>query len=363
MKQLIIALFALLSINVSAQTLYNRVEETIAKPLEKYGIKVGRSENNYYHNRKNLSFVIPLWKTLDATTNSSVGDSTKNIAFKRLAEKNVKAYELLLQGLQQLRTSAFESYWWEKNDCDSLMISMSWNPEKGNNSYTTIFPKMPINYGADFIQVGKTHHDTSNNQYVPRCLVMFDFTYSTDSTITGTKPFNIQAYKKAVESAFKKKGIISSTFDYQYSKKYMQEHPDLYIANMDKKTPDHYVAHGDVHFIPKDMENQFIEEFKALTHAYLDSHHEEAYSFNDFSSTTELSFVLQKHIIYKADNHEAERYAKLGADSNNPFFTVWVNRLTDGRFAVIMSESYGDFRIPKEYWKYKIINDDKKVEY
>ena len=49
MKQLIIALFALLSINASAQTLSDRVEETIVKPLEKYGIHFTRSETSFYH--------------------------------------------------------------------------------------------------------------------------------------------------------------------------------------------------------------------------------------------------------------------------------------------------------------------------
>ena len=358
MKQLIIALFALLSINVSAQTLYDRVEETIAKPLEKYGIKVGRSESNYYHNRKNLTFVIPLWKTPDATTNSSVVDSTKNIAFKRLTEKNVKAYELLLQGLQQLRASAFESYWWEKNNCDSLMISMSWNPEKGNNSYTTIFPKMPINYGADFIQVGKTHHYTSNNQYAPRCLVMFDFTYSTDSTITGTKPFNFQAYKKSIASAFKKKGIVNKTYDYRYSKNYLQEHPELYTAFEGMEIPEICASHGDIYFIPKDMANQFIKDFKALTHTYLNSHHDEAYVFSDFSYNVGMSPALENKGTYPIKD-----YGEPGVDSSYPLFTVWVDKIKDGRFAVIMSESYGGIRIPEEYWKYKTINDDKKVEY
>ena len=366
MKHLIIALFALLSINVSAQTLYDRVQETIVKPLKEYGIMVGQATTNYHHTRKDLMLTIPLWNTLDTTTNSSVETLNKNAAISKQAGKYQKAYEILLDRLQQLRTSAYESYWWEKNYCDSMMISMSWNPTKDYKTYTTFQKTMPRQFGADYIQVTKIKNNnySNRNSHLPKWCVAFQLTYASDTTIVGTKPFNIQAYKKAVESAFKKKGIISNTFDYQYSKKYLEELHDLYIAciNPVPNIPDHYAAHGDIHFIPKDMVDQFVEEFTTLTNAYLDSHREEAYTFNNFSSKTDLSPALQNHIIYKADKQEAESVAK-HLTGRTPYFIVWVNRLTDGRFVVLMSESYGDFRIPKEYWKYKIINDDKKVEY
>ena len=251
MKQLVIALFAFLSINVSAQTLYDRVEETIVTPLEKYGIQFTNSETNYYHKKKDLMFTIPLLKSPDAAT-------------REIAETFQKAYETLLQGLQELRPSAFESYWWEKNDCDSLMISMSWNPRRDNRVHTTTFPNMPKVNGADYIQVVKMFHDNSDNPsnpdnpLVPRCQVMFSFAQTIDSVITGTKPFNIQAYKKFVESAFKKKGIVSQTFDYRYSKNYLQKHPELYTAYDGMEIPDLCAAYGDVYFIPKDMAMQVI---------------------------------------------------------------------------------------------------------
>ena len=87
MKQLVIALFALISVNVSAQTLYDRVEETIVKPLEKYGIHFTKSETNFYHNRKGLMFAIPLYKSPDATTN----DSTTNATMGAFADQFQKA--------------------------------------------------------------------------------------------------------------------------------------------------------------------------------------------------------------------------------------------------------------------------------
>ena len=355
MKQLIIALFALLSINASAQTLSDRVEETIVKPLGEYGILLTKSETSLYHNRKVLMFTIPLLKSPDATTN----DSTTNATMGAFAEQFQKAYETLLQGLQQLRKSAYESYWWEKNDCDSLMISMSWNPLIENRIYTTLSPHMPNVSGADFIQVTKMNLDKSDNPQVPRCLVMFNFTQTTDSTITGTKPFNIQAYKKSVESAFKKKGIVSKTFDYRYSKNYLQEHPELYTAYKGMKIPDLCAAHGDVHFIPKDMAMQFIKEFKALTHTYLDSHQDESYIFNDTNSYYGMNLTLQNGRTFPKNPVEQ------GTDSSHPLFRVWIDKMHDGRFAIIMTESYGRMRIDflKEYWKYKTINDDKKVEY
>ena len=355
MKQLIIALFALLSINASAQTLSDRVEETIVKPLGEYGILLTKSETSLYHNRKVLMFTIPLLKSPDATTN----DSTTNAATGGVAEQLQKKYETLLQGLQQLRKSAYESYWWEKNDCDSLMISMSWNPLIENRTYTTLSPDMPNVSGADFIQVTKMNLDKSDNPQVPRCLVMFNFTQTTDSTITGTKPFNIQAYKKSVESAFKKKGIVSKTFDYRYSKNYLQEHPELYTAYKGMKIPDLCAAHGDVHFIPKDMAMQFIKEFKALTHTYLDSHQDESYIFNDTNSYYGMNLTLQNGRTFPKNPVEQ------GTDSSHPLFRVWIDKMHDGRFAIIMTESYGRMRIDflKEYWKYKTINDDKKVEY
>ena len=356
MKQLIIALFALLSINASAQTLYDRVEETIVKPLEKYGIHFTRSETSFYHNRKGLAFMIPLWKSPDVTTN----DSTTNAATGGVAEQLQKKYETLLQGLQQLRKSAYESYWWEKNDCDSLMISMSWNPRKDNRvTIGSNFKNMPKMSGADFIQVTKMYHDNSDNPQGPRCQVVFSFTQTIDSVITGTKPFNIQAYKKSVESAFKKKGIVSKTFDYRYSKNYLQEHPELYTAHEGMEIPNLCAAHGDVHFIPKDMAMQFIKEFKALTHTYLDSHQDESYTFSDFSYNSGMIPTLENARTYP------NRSVLPGTDSNHPLFTVWVDQMKDGRFAVIMSESYGrmGMDIVKEYWKYKTINDDKKVEY
>lgn len=359
MKQLIIALFALLSINASAQTLYDRVEETIVKPLEKYDIQFGKNESNSYRNQKVLVFMIPLWKSPDAATNSSVGDTATNAAINQYAEKFHKAYETLLQGLQQLRTSAYESYWWEKNECDSLMISMTWNPQGDKGVHITSLPNMPIMFGADFIQVAKTGHDKSGNPHAPRCHAMFTFTQITDSIITGTKPFNIQAYKKFVESAFKKKGIVNKTFDYRYSKNYLQEHPELYTANKGMEIPDTCAAHGDVHFIPRDMAKQFIKEFKALTHTYLDSHQDESYIFNDFSYPTYMKPTLQNGRTFP--NNPVEQ----GTDSSHPLFRVWVDQMKDGRFAIIMTESYGRMRIDflKEYWKYKTINDDKKKEY
>ncbi len=358
-QQIIIALFALININVSAQTLYDRVEETIVKPLEKYDIQFGKNESNFYRNQKVLMFTIPLWKSPDTTTNSSVGDTTTNAAIRQYAEKYHKAYETLLQGLQQLRTSAYESYWWEKNDCDSLMISMAWNPLSDKRVAITSLPNMPRMFGADFIQVAKTSHDKSGDPQAPRCYAMFTFTQITDSIITGTKPFNIQAYKKFVESAFKKKGIVNKTFDYRYSKNYLQEHPELYTAHKGMKIPDSCAAHGDVHFIPRDMAKQFIKEFKALTHTYLDSHQDESYIFNDFSYTTYMKPTLQNGRTFP--NNPVEQ----GTDSSHPLFRVWVDQMKDGRFAVIMSESYGrmGMDIVKEYWKYKTINDDKKEEY
>ena len=359
MKQLIIALFALLSINASAQTLYDRVEETTVKPLEKYGIHFTRSETSFYHNRKGLMFTIPLLKSPDATTNSSVEDSTMNASRKQLAEQCQEAYETLSQGLQQLRKSAYESYWWEKNDCDSLMISMSWNPKKDNRVEIATFRNMPRTSGTDYIQVVKMFHDNSDNLYVPRCQVMFSFTQTIDSVITGRKPFDIQAYKKFVEPAFKKKGIVSKTFDYRYSKNYLQEHPELYTAHEGMEIPNLCAAHGDVHFIPKDMAMQFIKEFKALTHTYLDSHQDESYTFSDFSYNSGMIPTLEN------DRTISNRSVEPGTDSSHPLFTVWVDQMKDGRFAVIMSESYGrmGMDIVKEYWKYKTINDDKKVEY
>ena len=218
---------------------------------------------------------------------------------------------------------------------------------------------MPNVSGADFIQVTKMNLDKSDNPQVPRCLVMFNFTQTTDSTITGTKPFNIQAYKKSVESAFKKKGIVSKTFDYRYSKNYLQEHPELYTAHKGMEIPNLCAAHGDVHFIPKDMAMQFIKEFKALTHTYLDSHHDESYTFSDFSYNSGMIPTLEN------DRTFPNRSVEPGTDSSHPLFTVWVDQMKDGRFAVIMSESYGrmGMDIVKEYWKYKTINDDKKVEY
>lgn len=358
MKQLIIALFALLSINASAQTLSDRVEETIVKPLEKYGIHFTKSETNFYHNRKGLAFTIPLWKSPDATTN----DSTTNATMGAFAEQFQKAYETLLQGLQQLRKSAYESYWWEKNDCDSMMISMSWNPRKDYKTYSTISKALESDFGADYIQVKKIPRKRSSsdkNVYLTKSLTMFVLTYSNDSDIVGTKPFNIQAYKKSVESAFKKKGIVSKTFDYRYSKNYLQKHPELYTAHEGMEIPNLCAAHGDVHFIPKDMAMQFIKEFKALTHTYLDSHHDESYTFSDFSYNSGMIPTLENARTYP------NRSVLPGTDSSHPLFTVWVDQMKDGRFAVIMSESYGrmGMRIVKEYWKYKTINDDKKVEY
>ena len=180
MKQLIIALFALLSINASAQTLSDRVEETIVKPLGEYGILLTKSETSLYHNRKVLMFTIPLLKSPDATTN----DSTTNAATGVVAEQLQKKYETLLQGLQQLRKSAYESYWWEKNDCDSLMISMSWNPRKDNRvTIGSNFKNMPKMSGADFIQVTKMNLDKSDDPHVPRCFVMFNFTQTTDTLL------------------------------------------------------------------------------------------------------------------------------------------------------------------------------------
>ena len=359
MKQLVIALFALLSINASAQTLSDRVEETIVKPSEKYGIHFTKSETNFYHNRKGLMFTIPLLKSPDATTNSSVEDSTMNASRKQLAEQFQEAYETLSQGLQQLRKSALESYWWEKNDCDSLMISMSWNPKKDNRVEIATFRNMPRTSGTDYIQVVKMFHDNSDNLYVPRCQVMFNFAQTIDSVITGTKPFDIQAYKKFVEPAFKKKGIVSKKFDYRYSKNYLQKHPELYSDYDGMEIPDLCAAYGDVHFIPKDMAMQFIKEFKELTHTYLDSHYDEAYIFHDFSYNTDMQPTLQNSA--PLSNHSVGS----GADSSHPLFRVWVDKMEDGRFAVIMKETYGKMRINflKEYWKYKTINDDKKVEY
>ena len=365
MKQLVIALFALISVNVSAQTLYDRVEETIVKPLEKYGIQFTKSESNCFRNRKDLMFTIPLWKSPDATTNSSVEDSTRNAGIRQIEEQFQKAYETLLQGLQELRTSAYESYWWEKNDCDSLMISMSWNPLKDNRVEITTFRNMPRTSGTDYIQVVKMFHDNSGNPsnpddpMIPRCQVMFSFTQTIDSVITGRKPFDIQAYKKFVESAFKKKGIVSKKFDYRYSKNYLQKHPELYSDYDGMEIPDLCAAYGDVHFIPKDMAMQFIKEFKELTHTYLDSHYDEAYIFHDFSYNTDMQPTLQNSA--PLSNHSVGS----GADSSHPLFRVWVDKMEDGRFAVIMKETYGKMRINflKEYWKYKTINDDKKVEY
>jgi hypothetical protein len=331
------------------------VEETIVKPLEKYGIQFTKNEGSLYHIKKDLMFTIPLWKSPDATTN----DSTTNATMGAFAEQFQKAYETLLQGLQQLRKSAYESYWWEKNDCDSLMISMSWNPLIENRIYTTLSPHMPNVSGADFIQVTKMNLDKSDNPQVPRCLVMFSFTQTIDSVITGTKPFNIQAYKKFVESAFKKKGIENKTFDYRYSKNYLQEHPELYTAYKGMKIPDLCAAHGDVHIIPKDMAMQFIKDFKALTHTYLDSHQDESYIFNDINSYYDRNLTLQNGRTFPKNPVEQ------GTDSSHPLFRVWIDKMHDGRFAIIMTESYGRMRIDflKEYWKYKTINDDKKVEY
>ena len=359
MKQLVIALFALISVNVSAQTLYDRVEEIIVKPLEKYGIQFTKNEGSLYHIRKDLMFTIPLLKSPDATTNSSVEDSTMNASRKQLAEQFQEAYETLSQGLQQLRKSALESYWWEKNDCDSLMISMSWNPKKDNRVEIATFRNMPRTSGTDYIQVVKMFHDNSDNLYVPRCQVMFNFAQTIDSVITGTKPFDIQAYKKFVEPAFKKKGIVSKKFDYRYSKNYLQKHPELYSDYDGMEIPDLCAAYGDVHFIPKDMAMQFIKEFKELTHTYLDSHYDEAYIFHDFSYNTAMQPTLQNSA--PLSNHSVGS----GADSSHPLFRVWVDKMEDGRFAVIMKETYGRMRIDflKEYWKYKTINDDKKVEY
>lgn len=359
MKQLVIALFALISVNVSAQTLYDRVEEIIVKPLEKYGIQFTKNEGSLYHIRKDLMFTIPLLKSPDATTNSSVEDSTMNASRKQLAEQFQEAYETLSQGLQQLRKSALESYWWEKNDCDSLMISMSWNPKKDNRVEIATFRNMPRTSGTDYIQVVKMFHDNSDNLYVPRCQVMFNFAQTIDSVITGTKPFDIQAYKKFVEPAFKKKGIVSKKFDYRYSKNYLQKHPELYSDYDGMEIPDLCAAYGDVHFIPKDMAMQFIKEFKELTHTYLDSHQDESYIFNDFSYNTDMQPTLQNSA--PLSNHSVGS----GADSRHPLFRVWVDKMEDGRFAVIMKETYGRMRINflKEYWKYKTINDDKKEEY
>ena len=304
-------------------------------------------------------FTIPLWKSPNATANSSAGDSTMNAAIRQYAENCQKAYELLQQGLQQLRPSAFESYWWEKNDCDSLMISMAWNPLRDKRVSMSTLPNMPRMFGADYIQVTKMFHDNSDNPHVPRCQVMFSFTQITDSIISGTKPFNIQAYKKFVESAFKKKGIVNKTYDYRYSKNYLQEHPELYTAFEGMEIPEICASHGDVHFIPKDMAIQFIKEFKSLTHAYLDSHQDESYIFNDFSYNVDIVPALQNNITFPSSPVEQ------GADSSHPLFRVWVDKMKDGRFAVIMKETYGRMRINflKEYWKYKTINDDKKVEY
>ena len=359
MKQLVIALFALISVNVSAQTLYDRVEEIIVKPLEKYGIQFTKNEGSLYHIRKDLMFTIPLLKSPDATTNSSVEDSTMNASRKQLAEQFQEAYETLSQGLQQLRKSALESYWWEKNDCDSLMISMSWNPKKDNRVEIATFRNMPRTSGTDYIQVVKMFHDNSDNLYVPRCQVMFNFAQTIDSVITGRKPFDIQAYKKFVEPAFKKKGIVSKKFDYRYSKNYLQKHPELYSDYDGMEIPDLCAAYGDVHFIPKDMAMQFIKEFKELTHTYLDSHYDEAYIFHDFSYNTDMQPTLQNSAPLSNNSVGS------GADSSHPLFRVWVDKMEDGRFAVIMKETYGRMRINflKEYWKYKTINDDKKVEY
>ena len=123
--------------------------------------------------------------------------------------------------------------------------------------------------------------------------------------------------------------------------------------------PNLCAAHGDVHFIPKDMAMQFIKEFKALTHTYLDSHHDESYTFSDFSYNSGMIPTLEN------DRTFPNRSVEPGTDSSHPLFTVWVDQMKDGRFAVIMSESYGrmGMDIVKEYWKYKTINDDKKEEY
>jgi hypothetical protein len=158
---------------------------------------------------------------------------------------------------------------------------------------------------------------------------MFHFTQTTDSTITGTKPFNIQAYKKFVESAFKKKGIVCKTFDYRYSKNYLQKHPELYTAHEGMEIPNLCAAHGDVHFIPKDMAMLFIKEFKALTHTYLDSHQDESYTFSDFSYNSGIIPTLEN------DRTFPNRSVEPGTDSSHPLFTVWVDQMKDGRFAVI----------------------------
>lgn len=360
MKQLVIALFALISVNVSAQTLYDRVEEIIVKPLEdcNCGLMITRGESNYYHNRKTIGFAIPLMKSTDGNGRSE----QENAAIRRQAEKYNHAYELLLQGLQKLRQDAFESYWWEKNSLDSLMISMSWNPEKGNKTYTSVVPNAPKVFGADFIQVSKMVYGTSDSPFAPRCLVVFDFTYTTDSAIVGTKPLDIQGFKKFVEPVFKKKGITHRTFSYRYSKDYLEKHPDT-PRFLDKNISDHVADNGDVYFIPKKMTSQFVEDFKALIHSYIDSHREEACGFSNFSSNAGWIPALQNDVVYEANEKSSEKYARHGSDSNNPLFTVWIDSSQGDGLTVVMSNSYGGINFRNDYRKYRTINDDKKEEY
>ena len=185
MRTIILAIFALLSLSISAQenetpqvgrptdqeSLYNLFETHVAKPLEERGISVRREEQTAGQFAKSITIQIPIMPVpeVENIEGQLVAVDKK---YAKYALECYDTYRIFIKGIEYLSKSATECYWWEKNSEDSLMISMKWNLHE-----------------ATILNVHKTAHDNSNTPYTPRCIVTAYFSCPAVTVYHGTMAY------------------------------------------------------------------------------------------------------------------------------------------------------------------------------
>lgn len=356
-KSIILAIVTLLSLNVSAQSLYDYVIENLAKPLREKKAYVVNDEDTELRYKKSITVIIPLFNMPDCKFDSEGNVVEGDKGLYEEYKKSEENYSYLIRFLEGLRESADESYWWEKRDVDSLHISMAWDREGGVGFKHYSNRDQHLVYGMDYFIVDKRTTPNAKG-FTPRCTVIMQYTSFIDDEITGTEFFDDKAYREAVKPVLNAKGIKRQKVKYQFTDEYLENNRDyfLYIFNSEDNSHSNSTITGEIYIVPAETADEVIAKFKEATEAYLSANHQQCYGYQEFYIDRGLSCPLVGR-DYRCD--ENGNYIRMDY-SGRKKFDMFCGRLDDGSFTVLLLNTDRKMVVPNDYWLYKSVNNDKK---
>ena len=182
----------------------------------------------------------------------------------------------------------------------------------------------------------------------------FLFGKKSDNTTETNDTMSCSLFSKDIKDLCEHSGGKCRKVEYKYSKDYLKHNPNCYAAHViNYVTPirrEQCTISGELYIIPNEKAKMIVTDVTTTIKKYLNDYPTEACYFLDGEKDYSLS-----RLLYSDSSHEES------SDSSSLRSYIFLERIEDGRLAVLFLKTDDDLVVPSEYWNIESVNDDKRI--